>query len=185
MRMRLGLLQDPATIERRLAQEAKAAEARRRRAAGPTVKSEAETKAEDAAKERQKEEISEKARQPPRIRPLSEAKAIETGANFISESFMFIIAGGMIVFEQWRSRRKANEQRDSIADRIEALEKRIQELSPQDAEGTTVAVAPAGSGSPSAQSSNASKRAGQESKDAEKPAKPSPSPAEKGPTQKS
>ncbi|KAI9884201.1 MAG: Cell cycle serine/threonine-protein kinase cdc5/MSD2 [Watsoniomyces obsoletus] len=57
-----------------------------------------------------------------RIRPLSEAKAIDAGANFISEAFLFMVAGGLIVLEQWRSRRKENNRREDIAERLAALE---------------------------------------------------------------
>ena len=89
MRMRLGLLQDPAVIDRQIAKEVAAAEAARRKAEAPTVKTEAETKADDALTEKEKEAARKKveAARKPRIRPLSEAKAIETGANFAAETF--------------------------------------------------------------------------------------------------
>lgn len=58
----------------------------------------------------------------PRIRPLSEAKAIDSGANFISEAFLFFVAGSLIVFESWRSRRKENNRREDVADRLAGLE---------------------------------------------------------------
>jgi optic atrophy 3 protein len=131
MRMRLGLLQDPAVIEKQIAKEVAQAEAKRKKSQIPTVLTEAETKAAEARKTKEKEEIEERtkaAQKPPRIRPLSEAKAIETGANFISEAFMFMVAGGIIVFESWRSRRKENTRREDVADRIEALESKIGDL---------------------------------------------------------
>ncbi|KAF1949436.1 hypothetical protein CC80DRAFT_271974 [Byssothecium circinans] len=123
MRMRLGLLQDPAVIDRQIAKEVKAAEAARRQSQAPTVKNEAETKAEENMTKQEREAAKKKveAANRPRIRPLSEAKAIETGANFISETFIFAVAVGVIVFEQWRQRRKAQNQRDDIREDMEEL----------------------------------------------------------------
>ncbi|RPA90119.1 hypothetical protein L873DRAFT_1719274 [Choiromyces venosus 120613-1] len=75
----------------------------------------------EAAAARAGKEVSKK---PPRIRPLSESKAIENGANFISEFFLFSVAGGLILFEQIRSRRKEASRRDMVSDRLEELEER-------------------------------------------------------------
>lgn len=127
MRLRLGLLQDPAVIERQIEREMKEAEAKRKKSlpAGPTVKTEAETRDEEKAKKKERKEAEQhvKERQkPPRIRPLSESKAIETGANFISESFLFLVAAGAILFESWRSRRKESSRHDAVQDRLEELE---------------------------------------------------------------
>jgi len=123
MRMRLGLLQDPAVIERQVAKEVAEAEARRRRSQAPTVKTEAETKAEQAMSAKEKEAIKKKteAAHKPRIRPLSEAKAIETGANFVSETFIFMVGISVIVFEQWRQRRKQQSQRSELEVQLESL----------------------------------------------------------------
>ena len=122
MRMRLGLLQDPAQIERQIQREAAEAEAKRKhRSSIPTVKSEEETKADEAAKEKEKEDIKNKVKKPRRIRPLSEEKAIDTGANFISETFLFMVAGGLIVVESFRSRRKENNRREDVAEQLEIL----------------------------------------------------------------
>ncbi|RPB14289.1 hypothetical protein P167DRAFT_534131 [Morchella conica CCBAS932] len=63
----------------------------------------------------------------PRVRPLSEAKAIESGANFISELFLFIVAGSLILAEQIRSRRKEAGRRDVIAERLDLLEVRMRQ----------------------------------------------------------
>ncbi|KAF2203735.1 hypothetical protein GQ43DRAFT_410919 [Delitschia confertaspora ATCC 74209] len=128
MRMRLGLLQDPAVIDRQIAKEVAAAEARRRKSQAPTVKTEAEMKAEEAMTAEEKEAIRKKAEashKPPRIRPLSEAKAIETGANFVSEAFIFSVGISVIVFEQWRQRRKQQNQRSGIEDQIESLQSEL------------------------------------------------------------
>ncbi|KAF2662988.1 hypothetical protein K491DRAFT_752887, partial [Lophiostoma macrostomum CBS 122681] len=125
MRMRLGLLQDPAVIDRQIAKEVAAAEAARKKSQVPTVKTEAETKAEDAMTDKEREAARKKveAASKPRIRPLSEAKAIETGANFVAEAFIFSVGLGVIVFEQWRQRRKARNQRDDIREDLEDLQK--------------------------------------------------------------
>lgn len=130
MRLRLGLLQDPAVIERQIAREEKAAEARRKKDAIPTVKTEEQMQAEELAAKKEHQTIEEKVkeRHKPKIRPLSEAKAIETGANFASEMFLFLVAAGLIVGEAWRQRRKEGSRREDVADRIEALEAKAKEL---------------------------------------------------------
>ncbi|KAF3939911.1 hypothetical protein ABW19_dt0201759 [Dactylella cylindrospora] len=58
----------------------------------------------------------------PHIRPLSDAKAIERGANFISEAFLFSVAGGLILYEALRSRKKEMNRRDEVAERLQQLE---------------------------------------------------------------
>jgi len=131
MRLRLGLLQDPAVIERQIERELKEAEAKRKRDAVPTVKTEADTKAEEEARKKERQQVKEQikaSQKPPRIRPLSESKAIETGANFISETFLFLVAAGAVVFESWRSRRKENNRREGIDDRLEELERERVEM---------------------------------------------------------
>jgi hypothetical protein len=129
MRLRLGLLQNAATIDRIAAKEAKEAaeaHAKKRRAEIPTVKTEAQTKADEAAAAKEKSSSGEKSKTSstanPRIRPLSEAKAIDFGANFISEAFLFAVAGSLIVYESFRSRRKENSRREDVAVRISELE---------------------------------------------------------------
>lgn len=59
------------------------------------MKTEAQTKADEAAAAKKKDS-GEKPRESsssrkPKIRPLSEAKAIDLGANFVSESFLFVV----------------------------------------------------------------------------------------------
>ena len=127
MRMRLGLLQDPAVIDRQIKKELQVAEAARQKAATPTVKTEAEMKAEEAMTEKEKEAIRKKAeeRTKPRIRPLSEQKAIEMGANFAAETFIFAVGIGVIVFEQWRQRRKARNARDDIREDLEEMQNEL------------------------------------------------------------
>jgi optic atrophy 3 protein len=123
MRMRLGLLRDSAALERRAAKDAAEAEVKKHQSAIPTVKTEAQTKAEEVAMVKAKEKAHESAKQAPlpRIRPLSEAKAIDSGANFISETFLFAVAGCLIVFESWRSRRKETSRREDVQDQLNEL----------------------------------------------------------------
>ena len=124
MRMRLGLLQDPAVIDRQIKKEVAAAKAAREKAATPTVKTEAEMKAEEELSDKEREEIRKKAEEriKPRIRPLSEQKAIETGANFVAETFIFAVGISVIVVEQWRQRRKAKNARDDIREDLDELQ---------------------------------------------------------------
>jgi hypothetical protein len=92
------------------------------------VKTEEEMKAEEAMTEKEKEAARKKvehAVRKPRIRPLSEAKAIETGANFVAEAFIFSVGISVIVFEQWRQRRKAKNQRDDIREDLEAVQEEL------------------------------------------------------------
>jgi uncharacterized membrane-anchored protein YhcB (DUF1043 family) len=131
--MRLGLLQDPAVIDRQIAKEVAEAEARRKRLQAPTVKTEAEMKADEALTAKEREAIKAKAKEAhkPRIRPLSEAKAIETGANFVSEAFVFGVAIGVIVFERWWSSRKEKGRRSEVQEEIEAMKAEMTALRTQ------------------------------------------------------
>jgi len=128
--MRLGLLQDPAVIDRQIAKEVAAAEAARRKEQAPTVKTEEEMKAEEALSEKEREVIKKKAEaaRKPKIRPLSEAKAIETGANFVAETFIFSVGILVIIFEQWRQRRKAKNARDDIREDLQDLQTELKSV---------------------------------------------------------
>jgi hypothetical protein len=120
MRLRLGTIRNDTAIRK---QAEAAAEAKKHVPTSPTVKTEAATKAEEEALSKAKAAAEEAAKPHHyRIRPLSESKAIESGANFISESFLFLVAGGLIVFESWRSRRKESNRREGVEDRLAELE---------------------------------------------------------------
>lgn len=103
MRFRLGLLQDTAAIEKQIAKDA--AEAKKHKNDAPTVKTEAQAKADDAkakeAKDKEKESGEKASARKPKIRPLSEAKAIDLGANFVSESFLFVVRLGCCSPRNW------------------------------------------------------------------------------------
>ena len=129
MRMQLGLLQDPAAIDRQVARELAEAEARRIKAQTPTVKTEAQTKAEETKSASAKEAIKKHvgaSQKRPRIRPLSETKAIESGANFVSETFIFAVGIGVILVEQWRQRRKQSTRRSGMEDQLESVRSELE-----------------------------------------------------------
>ncbi|KAK4048710.1 hypothetical protein OIO90_005703 [Microbotryomycetes sp. JL221] len=65
---------------------------------------------------------------PKHIRPLNDARAIDAGANLISESFLFAFAAAIILAESWRSRRKEQNRRDAVLDKIEMNQQEIVEL---------------------------------------------------------
>ena len=121
--MRLGILQDTAAIDKAHAKEAAEAAAKKHKLEIPTVKTEAQMKADEkAAAKAGKESTEPKSAPIPRIRPLSEAKAVDTGATFISEAFLFGVAASLIFFESWRSRRKETSRHEDVADRLAELE---------------------------------------------------------------
>jgi hypothetical protein len=128
--MRLGLLQDPSVIDRQIKKEVALAEAARKKAATPTVLTEAETKAEEALTEKERETIKKKTEEKTRlrIRPLSEQKAIEMGANFVAETFIFAVGIGVILVEQWRQRRKARNERDDIREDLEEVQAELKSV---------------------------------------------------------
>lgn len=120
MRLRLGSIRDTSASKRQA--EAEAA-VRKHTPTSPTAKTETESKAEEAANAKAKAAAEEAAKpRHYRIRPLSESKAIESGANFISETFLFLVAGGLIVYESWRSRRKESTRREGVEGRLAELE---------------------------------------------------------------
>jgi hypothetical protein len=134
MRLKLGLLQDPAAIDRQIARELKEVERARQKAAIPTVKTEAEIKAEEELLKEERKHVEEHVKssiKPPRIRPLSEAKAIDSGANFIAETFLFVVAGGLILLEAWRRDRKDKKQDADVAQKLEEAEQEREEMKVQ------------------------------------------------------
>ncbi|KAK5134654.1 hypothetical protein LTR08_006310 [Meristemomyces frigidus] len=135
MRMRLGILHDAEAQQRMHDREARAAEERKKKEEVPTVRSEAEQKRheEDQTKsnmeaEKSEGKVVEKKQAKVKIRPLSEAKAIELGANFFSEAFIFAVAAGLLVWDSWRSRAKESARRDGVAERLSELEVEVERL---------------------------------------------------------
>ena len=128
MRMRLGILHDTAAQERMHERERKRAEDAKK----PTALTEAEQKKRDAEEATGKDDgrkaEAEKKTAKVKIKPLSEAKAIELGANFFSEAFIFAVAAGLLIFDSWRSRRKESARRDDVAERLDGLEDDVRQL---------------------------------------------------------
>lgn len=128
MSLRLGLLRSTYQVEKETAKELAETAAKRHKHDVHTVKTEAETIAEAEAEAARKEAERQKAKEPakpppkPKIKPLSEARAIDTGANFISEAFLFMVASGLIVFESMRAKKKADTKREDMEEKIKALE---------------------------------------------------------------
>ncbi|KAJ1920239.1 hypothetical protein H4219_001472 [Mycoemilia scoparia] len=62
------------------------------------------------------------------IRPLNDARAVDSGANFMGEAFIFSVAALIILAEQQRSRLSAKKQRNLVDDRLETLEAESESL---------------------------------------------------------
>ncbi|TFK27093.1 OPA3-domain-containing protein [Coprinopsis marcescibilis] len=62
------------------------------------------------------------------IRPLSETRAIDQGANFIAEGFMFSVAAALIIGETFRSSWNQSKRRDTVDDQLEELGTQVTEL---------------------------------------------------------
>ncbi|OBZ75957.1 OPA3-like protein, partial [Grifola frondosa] len=62
------------------------------------------------------------------VRPLSETKAIENGANALAEGFLFGVATLLIIGETWRSSRSQSKRRDSVNDQLEDLQAKVSSL---------------------------------------------------------
>lgn len=117
MRFRIGLLQDTKEIEKQIAKDA--AEARK----PPTVKTEAETKRDEARARDPEREKSKPTK--PKIKPLPEAKAIELGANFVSETFLLAVGIALILFENARRGRQETKKDEGQNREIEELKRTI------------------------------------------------------------
>ncbi|KAG6864212.1 hypothetical protein C0991_011522 [Blastosporella zonata] len=62
------------------------------------------------------------------IRPLSETRAIENGANSLAEGFLFTVAAGLIIGESWRSSRSQSKRRDNVDEQLDSLGTKVTEL---------------------------------------------------------
>lgn len=130
MKMRLGILHDPVAQDRMHEREQKAAEDKKRKAETPIVRTKEEQRVHDEEVAKAEKEGLKKESEKPKIkiRPLSEAKAIDLGANFFSEAFIFAVAAGLLVFDAIRSRKKESARRDDVAERLEGLEAEVTRL---------------------------------------------------------
>ncbi|KJA19090.1 hypothetical protein HYPSUDRAFT_89573 [Hypholoma sublateritium FD-334 SS-4] len=55
------------------------------------------------------------------VRPLSETRAIDNGANALAEGFLFAVAAGLIIGETWRSARSSAKRRDGVDEQLDSL----------------------------------------------------------------
>ncbi|KAG8751141.1 hypothetical protein FRC11_009659 [Ceratobasidium sp. 423] len=65
---------------------------------------------------------------PKHIKPLSETRAIQNGANGLAEAFLFTVAASLIIAEAWRSNRSQARRRGSVDDQLEDLQDEVREL---------------------------------------------------------
>ncbi|KAJ2549417.1 hypothetical protein EV175_004459 [Coemansia sp. RSA 1933] len=63
-----------------------------------------------------------------KIRPLNDARAVDAGANFLGEAFIFGVALSLIFAEQVRSRNQAQRRRDAVDDRLDDVEGSVREF---------------------------------------------------------
>ena len=126
MRMQVTLLRD-------IAAEKRAKE----RAEAPTVKTEEQMKADEAAKEKNAVRDKEAKREASKsvwkrkFRPLPETKAVDLFADVIGDSFILVVAAGLILYEYLRSKGKPDMHAEKIAEmdkKLEQLEQRELEL---------------------------------------------------------
>ncbi|EIW68995.1 hypothetical protein M231_06843 [Tremella mesenterica] len=62
------------------------------------------------------------------IKPLNDVRAIQNGATFLAESFLFLVGAGLIVGETWRSSRKETRRRDEVHERLDNLEEDVKSI---------------------------------------------------------
>jgi len=121
MRMAVALLRDK-TAEK-LAKE---------RAEAPTVKTEEQTrvdeeaKAKNAVKQKAAKAEASKSIWRRKFRPLPENKAVDLFADVIGDSFILLVAGGLILYEYVRTKGKPDVNAEKIAelnDKLKELER--------------------------------------------------------------
>lgn len=61
------------------------------------------------------------------IRPLSEERAVELGANFIGETILFVVAAVTIVGEMYRTSRNNQTHKENVQETLTNLQKTLQE----------------------------------------------------------
>lgn len=132
MRMSVTLLRDRVAEQRA-----------KERAEAPTVKTEEQMKADEAAKlknaARDKAEKAEASKSvwKRRFRPLPEIKAVDLFADVIGDAFILFVAGGLIIYEYVKSSSKPDVNAEKIAvlnEKLEQLDKREKELEDADKE---------------------------------------------------
>ena len=117
--MRVTLLRDTAAEKRA-----------KERAEAPTVKTEEQTRADEAAKEknaardRAARNEASKSIWKRKFRPLPESKAVDLFADVIGDSFILLVAAGLIIYEYVRAKGKP----DTNAEKIAELDEKLKEL---------------------------------------------------------
>lgn len=117
------------TLLRDVAAERRAKE----KAETPTVKTAEQTKLDEAKEKREHAAHKEapKSVWKRKFRPLPETKAVDLFADVIGDSFILLIASGLIMFEYFRSKQKPDVQGEKMAEfkkKLEELEQREQDL---------------------------------------------------------
>ena len=123
--MQVTLLRDIAA-ERRAKDKAEA----------PTVKTEQQAKADEVkektgAKENTAQKETSQSVWKRKFRSLPETKAVDLFADVIGDSFILLVAGGLIMYEYFRSKGKPDVQAEKMAEfknKLEELEQREHEL---------------------------------------------------------
>ncbi|PBP19581.1 OPA3 domain protein [Diplocarpon rosae] len=119
MRLTVTLLRD-SVAEKRAKEKAEA----------PTVKTEEKMRHDEAQKEKnvQRERAAQQEASKSvwrrKFRSLPEAKAVDLFADVIGDSFILLVAGGLIIYEYVRAKGKP----DSNAEKIAELNKKLEEL---------------------------------------------------------
>ncbi|XP_002736065.1 optic atrophy 3 protein homolog [Saccoglossus kowalevskii] len=62
------------------------------------------------------------------VKPLSEAAAVELGAEILGESFIFTVGVGVLVAEFWRQSRNEQHKEDTQNDSIKELQMKVEEM---------------------------------------------------------
>jgi DNA repair exonuclease SbcCD ATPase subunit len=125
MRMAVTLLRDVAA-EKRLKEKADA----------PTVKTEEQMRHDEALKLKNAEKEKAAAKEASksiwkrRFRPLPENKAVDLFADVIGDTFILVVAGGLILYEYLRAKAKP----DVNAERIAELKSQLEELGQREEE---------------------------------------------------
>lgn len=63
-----------------------------------------------------------------KVRPLNDARAVENGATWLSEAFVFGVTGSVVVWETVRQRAKEINRREQVASDISFLQSEIEYL---------------------------------------------------------
>ena len=113
-----------------LLRDAAAEKRAKEKAEAPTVKTEEQTKIDEAHKAQKKANPSTSIWKR-KFRALSEAKAVDLFADVIGDAFILFVAGGLILYEYVRAKGKPDanaEQIAALAGKLEELDRRENEL---------------------------------------------------------